>query len=131
MICKGTQLNAEPGRPWLRRVPAGPARTKRLLIRGGAGPDSRCFAERVNRSSVEGVQPIAALRDLDLLYVTDRAPTSDPRTKAISYGSERSRTTSFGSIDIRIGPDSTGATEGMKLDESPRSGVFPKFLIRP
>ena len=89
-------------------------------------PTPAAFAERVNRSSVEGVQPIAALRDLDLLYVTDRAPTSDPRTKAISYGSERSRTMSFGSIDIRIEPDSTGAAEGMKLDGITEIGRFPE-----
>jgi esterase/lipase superfamily enzyme len=49
---------------------------------------------------------MAAPGSLDLLYVTDRAPTSDPRTKALSYGSERSRTMSFGLIDIRIEPDS-------------------------
>jgi esterase/lipase superfamily enzyme len=90
-------------------------------------PTPAAFAEPLNRPS-EGVHSIAASGDLDLLYVTDRAPTSDPRTKALSYGSERSRTMSFGSIDIRVEPDSTGATEGMKLDGITEIGRFPEVL---
>ena len=64
--------------------------------------------------------------DLNLLYVTDRAPASDPQTTALSYGSERSRTMSFGSIDIRIEPDSGGGAGDLKLGGIEEIGRFPE-----
>src|SRR6476660_7294596 len=63
-------------------------------------PTPAVFTAPQNRLAV-----VNASGDLNLLYVTDRAPASDPQTTALSYGSERSRTMSFGSIDIRIEPD--------------------------
>jgi esterase/lipase superfamily enzyme len=63
--------------------------------------------------------------DLDLLYVTDRAPITDPQTNALSYGSERSRTMSFGSIEIRVEPNSN-ATGEMKLGAITEIGRFPE-----
>src|ERR1700761_3816079 len=83
--------------------------TKELLA-----PTPAAFAPPPNRP-LAGAQPINASRDLNLLYVTDRAPVSDPRTTALSYGPERSRTMSFGSIDIRIEPDTSGGAGDMKL----------------
>ena len=64
--------------------------------------------------------------DINLLYVTDRAPIADPQTNALSYGSERSHTMSFGSIDIRIEPDSNAATGEMKIGEVKEIGRFPE-----
>ena len=80
--------------------------TKELLARL-----PRFLTAPENRLAVDGAQPINASGDLNLLYVTDRAPASDPQTTALSYGSERSRTMSFGSIDIRVEPDQAAAPE--------------------
>jgi esterase/lipase superfamily enzyme len=80
--------------------------TKELLATTPAA-----FASPQNRPPVDGAQPINASGDLNILYVTDRAPASDPRTTALSYGSERSRTMSFGSIGIRIGRIRAAARE--------------------
>ena len=68
-------------------------------------PTPANFAAPQDRAPVNSAQPIHPSNDLNLLYVTDRAPIVDPQTNALSYGSERSRTMSFGSIDIRIEPD--------------------------
>ena len=95
--------------------------TKELLA-----PTPAVFTAPQNRLAVDGAQPINASGDLNLLYVTDRAPASDPQTTALSYGSERSRTMSFGSIDIRIEPDSSGGTGDMKLDGIEEIGRFPE-----
>ncbi len=78
-------------------------------------PTPANFAAPQDRAPVNSAQPIHTSNDLNLLYVTDRAPIADPQTNALSYGSERSRTMSFGSIDIRIEPDSDGAIGEMKL----------------
>ena len=78
-------------------------------------PTPANFAAPQDRAPVNSAQPIYTSNDLNLLYVTDRAPIADPQTNALSYGSERSRTMSFGSIDIRIEPDSNGAMGEMKL----------------
>jgi esterase/lipase superfamily enzyme len=74
-------------------------------------PTPDVFTAPQNRPPVDDAQPVNSSGDLKLLYVTDRAPASDPRTTALSYGSERSRTMSFGSIDIRIEPESSGRGE--------------------
>ena len=94
--------------------------TKELLA-----PTPAVFTAPQIRLAVDS-QPINASGDLNLLYVTDRAPASDPQTTALSYGSERSRTMSFGSIDIRIEPDSSGGTGDMKLDGIEEIGRFPE-----
>src|SRR5271165_3668027 len=63
------------------------------------------FAAPQNRAKVDSAEPVHTSDDLDLLYVTDRAPITDPQTNALSYGSERSYTMSFGSVDVRFEPD--------------------------
>ena len=68
-------------------------------------PTPANFAAPQDRAPVNSARPISTSNDLNLLYVTDRAPIADPQTNALSYGSERSRTMSFGSIDFRIEPD--------------------------
>jgi hypothetical protein len=78
-------------------------------------PTPTNFAAPQDRAPVNSAQPLSTANDLNLLYVTDRALIADPQTNALSYGSERSRTMSFGSIDIRIEPDSNGAMGEMKL----------------
>ena len=72
---------------------------------GPLTPTPAIFATPQDRAPVNSAQPIYTSNDLNLLYVTDRAPIADPQTNALSYGSERSRTMSFGSIDIRIEPE--------------------------
>ena len=72
-------------------------------------PTPANFVAPQDRAPVSSARPISTSNDLKLLYVTDRAPIADPQTNALSYGSERSRTMSFGSIDMRIEPDSNGA----------------------
>ena len=83
------------------------------------------FAAPQDRAPVNSAQPISTSNDLNLLYVTDRAPITDPQTNALSYGSERSYRMSFGSVDIRIEPESNGAME-MKLGEIKEIGRFPE-----
>ena len=89
-------------------------------------PTPTNFAAPQDRAPVNSAQPLSTANDLNLLYVTDRAPIADPQTNALSYGSERSRTMSFGSIDIRIEPDSNGAMGEMKLAEIKEIGRFPE-----
>src|SRR4029077_11107574 len=79
-----------------------------------------------DRAPVSSARPISTSNDLKLLYVTDRAPIADPQTNALSYGSERSRTMSFGSIDMRIEPDSNGAMGEMSLGGINEIGRFPE-----
>ena len=93
---------------------------------GPLAPTPVVFAAPQDRAPVEGAQPLSTANDLNLLYVTDRAPIVDPQTNALSYGSERSRTMSFGSIDIHIEPDSNGAMGEMKLGEIKEIGRFPE-----
>ncbi len=93
---------------------------------GLPAPTPAIFAARTNQAPVHSDSSIDTSEDLNLLYVTDRAPITDPQTNALSYGSERSRTMSFGSIDIRIEPDSTGATGETKLGEIKEIGRFPE-----
>src|SRR5271165_1665693 len=90
-------------------------------------PTPAIFAAPQDRAPVNSAQPIYTSNDLNLLYVTDRAPIADPQTNAHSYGSERSRTMSFGSIDIRIEPDSNGAMGEMKLEGIKEIGRFPEI----
>ncbi len=89
-------------------------------------PTPAIFAPPQDRAPVNSAQSIYKANDLKLLYVTDRAPIVDPQTNALSYGSERSRTMSFGSIDIHIEPDSNGAMGEMKLGEIKEIGRFPE-----
>ncbi len=89
-------------------------------------PTPAAFDAAQYRARVDGARPTNASGDLNLLYVTDRAPIADPRTNALSYGSERSRTMSFGSINIRIEPDSSEPMGEMKLDGIHEIGRFPE-----
>ena len=89
-------------------------------------PTPANFVAPQDRTPVNSVQPIYTSNDLNRLYVTDRAPIADPQTNARSYGSDRSRTMSFGSIDIRIEPDSNGAVGEMNLGEIKEIGRFPE-----
>ena len=89
-------------------------------------PTPANFVAPQDRAPVSSARPISISNDLKLLYVTDRAPIADPQTNALSYGSERSRTMSFGSIDMRIEPDSNGAMGEMKLGGINEIGRFPE-----
>ena len=93
---------------------------------GPLTPMPGVFAAAQDRAPVSSAQPINTSNDFNLLYVTDRAPITDPQTNALSYGSERSHTMSFGSIDIRIEPDSNGAMGVMKLVGIKEIGRFPE-----
>src|SRR5271165_6320064 len=88
-------------------------------------PTSALFAAPQNRAMVDHAEPVQASDDLDLLYVTDRAPITDPQTNALSYGSVRSRTMSFGSIEIRVEPESNAMGE-LKLGAITEIGRFPE-----
>jgi esterase/lipase superfamily enzyme len=89
-------------------------------------PTPAIFSAHQDRAVVDSARPIDTSNDLNLLYITDRAPITDPQTNALSYGSERARTMSFGSIDIRLEPDSNGAVGEMKLGEVKEIGRFPE-----
>ena len=95
-------------------------------MEGLVTPTPGIFAASQDRAPVSSAQPINTSNDFNLLYVTDRAPITDPQTNALSYGSERSHTMSFGSIDIRIEPDSNGAVGEMKLGRIMEIGRFPE-----
>ena len=93
---------------------------------GTLTPTPAAFVASPEQRSVDGARPVSPSEDLNLLYVTDRAPIADPRTNALSYGSERSHTMSFGLIDVRVEPDSNGATGEMRLDGIKEIGRFPE-----
>src|SRR5271165_290075 len=89
-----------------------------------APPTAALLLAPQNRPMADSAEPVHTSDDFDLLYVTDRA--ADPQTNALSYGSERSRTMSFGSIEIRIEPNSDGAMGEMKLGGIKEIGRFPE-----
>ena len=89
-------------------------------------PKPANFAAPEDRAPVNSAEPVHPSNDLNLLYVTDRAPIVDSQTNALSYGSERSRTMSFGSIDIRIESDLSEAMGEMKLGGIKEIGRFPE-----
>src|SRR3974390_1794003 len=93
---------------------------------GLLAPTPAVFAAPQNEAAVSSAQPASASDDLSLLYITDRAKIVDPQTGAFSYGSERSYTMSFGSIDVRVEPDSNGAMGEMKLATIKEIGRFPE-----
>ena len=64
--------------------------------------------------------------DLSLVYVTDRAPITDPATGALTYGAGRSPFMSFGTIPVDIEqPSSTGAGK-LTLGPATEIGRFPE-----
>uniref|UniRef100_UPI003F9C1D91 alpha/beta hydrolase n=1 Tax=Roseiarcus sp. TaxID=1969460 RepID=UPI003F9C1D91 len=79
-----------------------------------------------SQAAVNRAGSLDASDDFDLLYVTDRAQIAVSQTGALSYGSERSYTMSFGSIDIRVEPDSNGALGEVKLSTIKEIGRFPE-----
>src|SRR5208337_2784074 len=65
--------------------------------------------------------------DLGLIYVTDRAPMTDPATGALSYGAGRSRFMSFGTVDVDVIPPSSPTDAGkLKLGAVSEIGRFPE-----
>jgi esterase/lipase superfamily enzyme len=88
-------------------------------------PSPEILAIPRNQAMVASAQPAIASDDLRLLYITDRVKIADPQTGAFSYGSERSYTMSFGSIDVRVEPDSNGTMGEMKLATIKEIGRFP------
>ncbi len=70
--------------------------------------------------------------DLSLVYVTDRAPITDPETGALSYGADRSRFMSFGSVDVHISPAavSSSSNSGGQLQVGAVSEVG-RFPVEP
>ncbi|MCP3870924.1 MAG: alpha/beta hydrolase [Gammaproteobacteria bacterium] len=58
------------------------------------------------RSLFEEVPTERRKPSIDLLYVTNRAPLVDQKDK-LSYGSERSRSVTFGSVKVDLGPGLT------------------------
>jgi esterase/lipase superfamily enzyme len=93
---------------------------------GGLAPTPTIFASAEARAMVDSDHSINDSDNLNLLYVTDRAPIADPETGALTYGSDRSRSISFGSIDLRVEPGSNGATGELKLGEVKEIGRFPE-----
>lgn len=65
--------------------------------------------------------------DLSLIYVTDRAPMTDPATGALAYGAGRSRFMSFGTVDVDVIPPSSPTETGkLKLGTVSEIGRFPE-----
>jgi esterase/lipase superfamily enzyme len=64
--------------------------------------------------------------DLSLVYVTDRAPTADPATGALTYGAGRSSFMSFGTIDAEITPSTPSDAGRLKLGPPAEVGRFPE-----
>jgi esterase/lipase superfamily enzyme len=88
-------------------------------------PASLVVGTPANPAAVEGARRVNAAEDLNLLYVTDRAKIVDPTTGAFSYGSERSYTMSFGSIDVRLSGAMGDAGE-TRLAAIQEIGRFPE-----
>jgi esterase/lipase superfamily enzyme len=63
---------------------------------------------------------------LSLVYVTDRAPTTDPETGAMTYGAGRSHAMSFGTIAVDIERPSSGDGGKVKLGPATEIGRFPQ-----
>ncbi len=93
---------------------------------GLPGPTPAIYAAPQNQAAVDSAQSMSASEDLDLVYVTDRKQIADPQTGALSYGSDRSYTMSFGSIEMRVEPDSNAATGELKLVAVKEIGRFPE-----
>jgi len=65
--------------------------------------------------------------DLSLVYVTDRAPMTDPATGALSYGAGRARFMSFGTVGVDVIPPSSPTETGkLKLETVSEIGRFPE-----
>jgi len=68
--------------------------------------------------------------DLSLVYVTDRAPITDPDTGTLSYGAERSRFMSFGSVDVHISQPAVSSASNsggeLKVGAVSEVGRFPE-----
>ena len=65
--------------------------------------------------------------NLQLIYVTDRAPATDPATGVLSYGAKRSSFMSFGTIDVDIrSPSASGEKGELKLGAVTETGRFPE-----
>ena len=90
-----------------------------------ASPASLVVRTPGNPSPVESAQSANSVEDIELLYVTDRAKTVDPATGAFSYGSERSYTMSFGSIDVRLS-NANGAAGDTTLAAVKEIGRYPE-----
>jgi esterase/lipase superfamily enzyme len=93
---------------------------------GLLAPTPTMFAAPQNQAMVASTEPANASDDFSLLYITDRAKIVDPQTGAFSYGSERSYTMSFGSIDVRVEPASDGTVGETKLSTIQEIGQFPE-----
>ncbi len=63
--------------------------------------------------------------NLSLVYVTDRAPVSDPATGALTYGAGRSPFMGFGAIDVHITPSTPTDAGKLKLGAPTEVGRFP------
>ncbi len=66
----------------------------------GLMPTPRIYTGAIARPLFTGPPPPTT--SLDLLYVTDRAPVTQPDTP-LAYGSDRSRSMAFGSVQVEIG----------------------------
>ena len=68
--------------------------------------------------------------DLSLVYVTDRAPITDPDTGALSYRADRSRFMSFGSVDVHINQPAVSSASNssgeLKVGAVSEVGKFPE-----
>jgi esterase/lipase superfamily enzyme len=100
-------------------------------------PTPLLYQDRSPLIFLQGVAPERQRPDVDLLYITDRAPETGPDSD-LPYGQERSRALAFGTTTVRLGDDldwsevarqshSPEFTKKVKLDlgETTELGRFP------
>lgn len=82
-----------------------------ILVITGCATQARHLMPTPSIYRLPGGQPVFNLPedarpspDLDLLYITDRAPETDPES-TLPYGQERARRIAFGSAQVRVVPD--------------------------
>jgi esterase/lipase superfamily enzyme len=82
------------------------------LLLGGCATSARQLMPTPTLYQLPGGQPVydrakqtqlSPTPDLDLLFITDRAPETEPE-RTLPYGQERARRITFGSAQVRVGP---------------------------
>lgn len=99
-------------------------------------PTPSIYVGQGAKPMLDNLQSADGRDDFSLLYVTDRAPVTDPATGALTYGAGRSRFLSFGSVDVSIrepvatdpasASSASASKSEMKLGAANEIGRFPE-----
>ncbi len=77
---------------------------------------------------VNPISPGQQTQDLNLLYVTDRAPESDKSGKLV-YGANRSASMAWGEVDVRLGTEPLEWSELLQISSSQSTAKRPRYVM--